>query len=431
MENREVYNLDHASHMVGKIGRLQTLSMIPVVAGDSMELAISGVFRLAPLRRQLVLDAMLDLFVFYVPHRHIYGDDWTDFIQQGIDETVTFPVGPTPTAGLSPEYLGDPKGTYSARPMPLYKTASYANIYNFYFRAQTDNGPRLQSQTHLETDENGVQYGSTIGRLKSLWTSTINQAVLPDADDREVDVTSGTFDILDLTRIKARYKTEQQRAYMDQQYTDVMSGTWGSGVNIDADQRPELCHHQRNWLSGYDVDGTSEISLGTYSGKSATVVNAQMKRKHFAEHGTLWVMAAVRFPIVHQSETHYLARVTQPDYKEFAGDPTILAAEEPTELNNLRVFAEPNSPQSLGMIPYGNWYRTQPSIVHGRFRFVQGYSFLKTLPTTFDLANYCQDREYDDAFQTQQLGDWTSDMKIGLQAHRYIPAARTSVFAGT
>lgn len=416
--------------MVGKIGRLQTLSMIPVIAGDSMEIAASGVVRLAPLRRQLVLDAMLDVFVFYVPYRHIWPDHWPDFIRQGIDETVTFPVGPTPAFPTSPEYLGDPKGTYNNRPMPLYKTAGMANIFNWYFRAQTDDS-RIMAQNHLELTDNGIQYGPLIGRLKNMWTATINEAVLPDADDREVDVTSGTFDILDLARAKARFKTEQDRAYFDQQYSDINQGTWGPPVNTDADQRPELCYHQSNWLSGYDVDGTSEISLGTYSGKSATVINVNMPRKHFPEHGTLWIMAAVRMPIVHQSEHHYLARVTQPDYKEFAADPSIFENEEPTQLDNTRVFAEATVPQSLGMIPYGNWYRTHPSIVHGRFRFVQGYSFLKTVPTTFDLANYCQDGEYDDSFQTQAVGDWTSDLKIGLKAHRHVPSARTSVMAGT
>lgn len=30
------------------------------------------------------------MFVFFVPYRHIYGDDWILFIEDGVDEIVTF-----------------------------------------------------------------------------------------------------------------------------------------------------------------------------------------------------------------------------------------------------------------------------------------------------------------------------------------------------
>ena len=89
-KNRSVYDLSHFSMNVGQIGALQTLSTIPVVAGDTLDINLQGVFRLSPLRRNLYLDCMVDLFAFYVPHRHIYGDDWVDFVRQGTDETVTF-----------------------------------------------------------------------------------------------------------------------------------------------------------------------------------------------------------------------------------------------------------------------------------------------------------------------------------------------------
>ena len=88
---RDVYDLSHFSFMSGKMGRLMTLALIPVVAGDSIGIDFRGIFRLSPLRRNLVVDAHCDLYVFYVPHRHVYGDDWVDFIKQGVDEAITFP----------------------------------------------------------------------------------------------------------------------------------------------------------------------------------------------------------------------------------------------------------------------------------------------------------------------------------------------------
>ena len=85
MNKRCSYDLSHFSFLTGRIGRLQTLSVMPVVAGDSFELMLEGVFRLSPLRRQLVMDCRVDLMAFYIPHRHIYGDDWVNFIRQGVE----------------------------------------------------------------------------------------------------------------------------------------------------------------------------------------------------------------------------------------------------------------------------------------------------------------------------------------------------------
>ena len=64
--------LSHFCFQAGKIGRLQTLSVIPTLPGDSISISVNGNTRLAGLRRSLITDAAMDLFAFYVPHRHVY-----------------------------------------------------------------------------------------------------------------------------------------------------------------------------------------------------------------------------------------------------------------------------------------------------------------------------------------------------------------------
>ena len=86
---RNSFPLNHYVKQLGQIGRLQTLGVWPVMAGDSIEASYTNLFRLSPLRRALTIDAQVDMFAFYIPHRHIYGDDWIDFIKQGQDETIT------------------------------------------------------------------------------------------------------------------------------------------------------------------------------------------------------------------------------------------------------------------------------------------------------------------------------------------------------
>src|SRR5690606_41702129 len=53
---------------------LITISTTPVIAGDSFEMDAVGALRLSPLRRGLAIDSTVDIFTFYVPHRHVYGE---------------------------------------------------------------------------------------------------------------------------------------------------------------------------------------------------------------------------------------------------------------------------------------------------------------------------------------------------------------------
>src|SRR5260370_38294982 len=47
----------------------------------------SGALRLSPLRRGLAIDSTVDIFTFYVPHRHVYGEQWIKFMKDGVNAT--------------------------------------------------------------------------------------------------------------------------------------------------------------------------------------------------------------------------------------------------------------------------------------------------------------------------------------------------------
>src|SRR5438105_15527601 len=44
-------------------------------------------FRSSPLRRGLAIDSTVDIFTFYVPHRHVYGEQWIKFMKDGVNAT--------------------------------------------------------------------------------------------------------------------------------------------------------------------------------------------------------------------------------------------------------------------------------------------------------------------------------------------------------
>src|SRR5256885_2216910 len=69
---RMPHDLSHLGFLAGQIGRRITISTTPVIAGDSFEMDAVGALRLSPLRRGLAIDSTVDIFTFYVPHRHVY-----------------------------------------------------------------------------------------------------------------------------------------------------------------------------------------------------------------------------------------------------------------------------------------------------------------------------------------------------------------------
>src|SRR5207253_7472220 len=38
-------------------------------------------------RRGLAIDSTVDIFTFYVPHRHVYGEQWIKFMKDGVNAT--------------------------------------------------------------------------------------------------------------------------------------------------------------------------------------------------------------------------------------------------------------------------------------------------------------------------------------------------------
>lgn len=430
MPQRHPYDLSHYSFMSGRMGHLMTLSAIPIVAGDSVTLSLNGALRLSPLRRDLVLDAQVDLFAFYVPHRHIYGANWVTLIRDGVDEarnlatiSVTSPL----------QYLGynNVNGT-----VPRWLVAGYNQIWNRYFRVP--NGPQAAiDEANVPGSLNNQLYGYSCARLKTLPVSGVTSRT--DASDynlnlRDESTVSGhvaTVRLNELATQKARLKTEVERGYFGDRYTDLMERQWGAGVSTDADQRPTLLMRTTEWLSGYDVDGTGDANLGQYSGKAAAIVSMDLSKKFFQEHGCLWLMALVRFPTIFEKETHYLLNHPDADYKEIAGDYDILAAEIPHQLTMNDLFSQTTSTQFVGYFPYGQWYRYHPSVIHNKYDELTGFPFKPDIPSNHAAALYTSGNDYETVFATQQLGHWRSQMRVNMMVNRTVPPPTYSIYAGS
>src|SRR5205807_2116116 len=120
-------DLSHLGFLAGQIGRLITISTTPVIAGDSFEMDAVGALRLSPLRRGLAIDSTVDIFTFYVPHRHVYGEQWIKFMKDGVNAT---PLPTVNTTGYIDHaaFLGTINPDTNKIPKHLFQ--GYLNIYN-------------------------------------------------------------------------------------------------------------------------------------------------------------------------------------------------------------------------------------------------------------------------------------------------------------
>lgn len=418
-QSRNLFDLSHFSMQLGEIGRLQTVTKIPTLPGDSINLEIAGVVKMSPLRRDLILDALVEFYAFWVPYRHIYGEDWLDFIRQGNDESVSFDS--VDNDDMAPYLACNHRGD-----LPLWITAGYNRIYNRYFRPPTDDS-KILSDTYIANDDRTRDFGVRCGFKPRLWSATIDREL--GTSDETVGVSSNRLNLMDLEQAKKHLRTELEREWFAQRYRDVMDNTWGTTVNIDADERPDFLYRSGFWLSGVDVNGTSGDSLGQFAGKSMALGGMRMPSRFFNEHGTLWVMALTRFPTIFNDEKHYLEGKANPSYRDLAGDPTIMSAQPPMRIDTDDFFGY-GGDSNVGTRPFGDWYREHPSYCHVRFDNLDGFPFYDDKNKTKNELREIDSSKYENVFQTTQQGHYRLQLRCNAKAKRYVPDSRTSIFVG-
>lgn len=423
---RYPYDLSSYAAVCGGIGRLQTINVIPVCAGDSLDMDLVGSMRLSSLKRALSLDAKVDIFSFFVPHRHVY-DNWEVFIQDGINgtevlSTVLAPSG-TDYVPVRPNHIA-----------PLFYPSGYAKIWNEYFRipnVSVDESTWMAEDDFMQVESDDIKYGKLCSRLPTVLTT----GVLSDTDSllgNVPDDGSGGINLVDINQIQAGYKSQIDRDWFQHRYRDVMKGTFGANsINTDADERPTLIMHTSDWMSGYDVDGTGVDSLGQFSGKSQMMISHQWPSRYFKEHGSIFIMILVRFPTIFSGETSYFINdnVLQ-NYKLYSGDPLIVNSERPHVVLGTD-YLPLATDDPIGIAPFGQFYRTQPNRVHFAYDALEGYPFIDWDDLgVLDVNKMAYEDGNTDMFNGEDLKHWNLVAKLSCDSKRIIPPASHSLNVG-
>src|SRR2546423_13639725 len=216
---RMPHDLSHLGFLAGQIGRLTTISPTPDVAGDSFEMVDVGALRPSPLRRGLAIDSTVDIFTFYVPHRHVYGEQWIKFMKDGVNATPLPTV--TTTGYIDPApFLGTINPDTNKIPKHLFQ--GYLNIYHNYFKAPST--PDRTEANPNELNQDDARYGFRCCHLQNIWTAPLP----PETElSRHMTPSTTSIDIIGLHAPYANFHTAQERSYFLQLYHDVISSFGG------------------------------------------------------------------------------------------------------------------------------------------------------------------------------------------------------------
>src|SRR5437870_5250464 len=127
-----------------------------------------GALRLSPLRRGLAIDSTVDIFTFYVPHRHVYGEQWIKFMKDGVNAT---PLPTVNTTGYIDHaaFLGTINpDTYK---IPKHLFQGYLNIYNNYFESSWM--PDRTAASSHELTHVDARYGFRCCHLSALFPAPL------------------------------------------------------------------------------------------------------------------------------------------------------------------------------------------------------------------------------------------------------------------
>lgn len=442
MRNR--FSMPYYSMNVGQVGRLNCISLIPVAAGDSLELDMMGVLRMSPLRRQLALDPRIDICAFYRPHRHCYGDQWVNWLTEGMNENETFPTASsganTPPWGFFGVDVGSSNQTF-----PLWIWDGFREIWNRYYRDPSDDGMYIGINSNSMTTNNlgtafGTDgsiatahrraYGPMCCHVERPWNGGITQYDSVNGqtveEDRRATTSSGFVDITHIAEATGRYRSRIAREWFAQtgRYTDLLEAGWSGHANTEADQRPELLMRATNYLGGYEVIGLDGTGDQNTQGKSEQPVQFRLPRKFYPEHGAIWVMMLVRYDPIMERETNKKIFAAQPDYRYAACDHDILAAIDPEPANRSDMFEGGSGSR---MHSPAIWWQYQHNFVHPQYRNLNGYPFL----SGSDVSGVrIKEGVYDSVFFNTSLAQWNSQFKCNIEVDRNAPVANKSIFVG-
>lgn len=418
---RQPVDLSRLSFHAGQIGALKTIDIVTVQAGDGFSADYVGSFRMSPLRRALCMDARLEFFTFYIPHRYTDGN-----FQQMLVEGAG---GPTLMAY---RYVGPGHETWHANflatnpnnlgEVPAYMVNGYLKVFNNYFKSP--DAPDYGSDP-ATWDNDRRQFGINCAHLKSYLTAPLPEGY---TDTHGISAAGDVLDVRDLSRGEALLFQQQERHLFATRYRDIVDSL-GGHAPIDTDQRPQLVQRTSMWTSGYDVNGSDQATLGQFSGRSQQAFQHTVPRFFCPEHGMMITVALVRLPHVHTNSMPYEVGCQELSYETMIHDPVMAGVGGSTDVSMATLYNGGNA--NAFSMAYQQHHRVAaPAHVDERYAATEGFPFIFEIPQdgTGDSV-MIQPHDYDHVFQTDALAQWNIQCKSNAKCMRYLVTTRDALMS--
>ncbi len=265
---------------MGSFYELLPLMRREVVPGETIR-SIQGTvkFSSAMLRRFVETPALIQTFLFYVPHRLVF-DEWKDFLA-GDNDAITLPT----ESGwdLLLEQNAANRNTLARR--------GYKLIYNEFFGQETQS---FYDDIYDDVDTNSKylkiwdQYASkqSFGQVNS----DTFEAAVSGTDPNAI----ASIPLEEFARAMRDSRSKNRFSISGDKYVDLMRAM---GVDLDwrVQNAPEFLGSMTKKIMPFTLDSSEAASLEDRNSRYRGVIDLQQsKRRAFAEHGCLWVLATMR-----------------------------------------------------------------------------------------------------------------------------------------
>lgn len=280
-----------------------------VVPGDTHDIQFSLKFQTAAFSRNLLTDAMMSVFFFYVPNRLVW-DQWTDFITQAED----YAGGDVPTYTVAwPSLFERTVPTAGNAASVLFRRA-YKLCYNQYFGSDGYQAGAADAWYDDITDDTVVDMND----IKNTEQFTARLVTDGEIAAPTFDATTVPIDLNDFYRQMQSARSQRKANMSGDKYVDALRR-----MGVEPDWRiqnaPEFLGRADKDIQPIKTFNTTATGTGDSVARYEGTLEGGTGRKMFAEHGYIVGVAVIR-PHIYNENT-----VSPPDGQQKAIEDFYLA----------------------------------------------------------------------------------------------------------
>jgi hypothetical protein len=394
------------SLQTGKIGVLKVLRQQLLMPGETIRCRAQGSVQMEALRERHTIPINAHMAYFATPLRWLWTD-FPDYLKRGESGS-----GFTPTLiNEKPINLGIGGEGY-ARSFPAFFRDNILRCYNEWYK-----WPEAADVTTVTEDNLKAV------NLEHHWTRCRDSGAPASSLDQDVGSVS-SFNVQTLAAIQGNYRQAIQREVLSyDRYLDLLKNIYDSDGSREVDQVPIKFGQADVGVDPRNMRATDAAGLGQMQSMYDFNVDDYVEFSA-PEH---MVIAAIMLIRLYPAADEILP-LSQPNmlWSEFTGDPEIMSTRPPTGVGLSDIFPT-SSATSLGVLPAGWQWRCENHVIDERIQERNSFPVMR-YPTNAAEARDASRRN--NAFRSQALGDYLSDIYFSIDSYAPIPSAMESYFVG-